>query len=165
MLTPSRFSPFSIVLLTGLLLQIIFIGIDCRETPQLVAIRFTESYFHLDPKMNFFLCKDSLNTDPSVAVPKLIERLQTETAKRGLNPKMAQSALLHLKTTTTLKSDTEAEVYLTASRKTAINSAFFFIGKYFDLGETYPVAETLIMHKENGHWKVCACLNNVFSEG
>jgi hypothetical protein len=69
---------------------------------------------------------------------------------------MAKSALYHVKTDTVQKNDTEAEVHLTAFRRTAINSVFLFTAKLFDLGSPYPVEETIRMMKEDGRWKVCS---------
>jgi hypothetical protein len=69
---------------------------------------------------------------------------------------MAKSSLYHVKTHTVQKSDQEAEVELTAYRKTAINPVFYFTAKLFDLGKTTPVKETIKMMKEDGRWKVCS---------
>jgi hypothetical protein len=150
----NRFMPFVRVLLLGLLLQAVFIILDCKQTPYQAAMDFACAYSRLDPAMVNYLYKGDDPDRQTARVLDYIDRTKTAMVKRGFDVSMAKSSLFHVKTTTVQKSDKEAEVCLTASRKTAINPVFSFVAKAFDLGRTDHVQETIKMTKEDGRWKV-----------
>lgn len=156
-MTPiKRFMPFVMVLVLGLVLQAGFVVLDCKDTPYREAVDFSRAYFSLDPSMADQLYKGEDPARQTAIVSRFIEQSKMDTAERGFSPAMAKSALYHVKTNTVQKSDQEAEVHLTAYRRTAINPVFFFTAKLFDLGKTYHVEETIRMMKEDGRWKVCS---------
>ena len=51
-----------------------------------------------------------------------------------------------------------AEVRLHAKRRTSINPIFALIGKFFLIGETHVVDETIPVVKKDGRWKICETL-------
>jgi hypothetical protein len=153
----NKLMPFVWILALALLLQAGFVLLDCKKTPYQAAMTFARAYFSLDPAMADQLCKGEAPSQQTAAmVSNFIERLKADTARRGFDLGMAKSTLYHVKTSTVRKSDKEAEVHFTAYRRTAINPAFVFVAKFFDLGKTYRVEETIKMMKEDGHWKVCS---------
>jgi hypothetical protein len=155
-MTPiNKLMPFVLTLVIGVLLQAGFVMLDCKEAPYKIAMDFTRAYFSLDPAMANHLCKGEDPAGQATMVSSFIERSKTDMVKRGLSPAMTKSGLYHVKTYTVQKSDREAEVQLTACRKTAINPVFYFTAKLFDLGKTTPVKETIKMMKEDGRWKIC----------
>jgi hypothetical protein len=151
----NKLMPFILALVISVLLQAGFVALDCQEAPYRAALDFTRAYFNLDPAMMDHLYKGEGQAGQAIMVSSFIERSKADMAKRGLSPAMAKSYLYHVKTHTVHKNDQEAEVWLTAYRKTAINPVFFFTAKLFDLGKTQRVDETIKMVKEDGRWKVC----------
>lgn len=152
----NKFMPFLRILALALVLQVGFIAMDCNNAPYRAAIDFSRAYFILDPNMADHLCKGDMPTQHAAMISNFIDQLKTDMAKCGFDLSMAKSALYHVKTKTVQMNDTEAKVYLTAYRRTAINPVFLFTAKLFDLGKTYHVKETLKMMKEDGRWKVCS---------
>lgn len=148
----NKLLPFVLAFVISVLLQLGFVMLDCKEAPYRAATDFSRAYFSLDPAMAEHLCKGE---EQAVRVSNFIERSKAEMAERGLSPAMAKSILYHVKTRTVQKSDREAEVQLTANRRTAINPVFYYTAKFFNLGKAHPVEETIKMMKENGQWKVC----------
>lgn len=147
--------PFVMALALGLVLQAGFVVLDCKDAPYRAAVDFTRAYFSLDPAMADQLCKGPDTVQQTTVVSRFIEQSIRDTAESGFGPEMAKSAIYHVKTNTVQKNDQEAEVHLTAYRRTAINPVFLFTAKLFDLGRTYHVEETIKMVKEDGRWKVC----------
>lgn len=151
----NRLMPLVLAVVLGLVLQAGFTVLDCKETPYHAAIDFTRAYYRLDPAMAHRLCQTGEPEQQTAIVADFIYRTRSETKNRGFDLGMAKSTLYHVKTNTVQKSDTEADVHLTASRRTAINPVFPFVARFFDLGKTYHVDETIQMVKEDGRWKVC----------
>lgn len=147
--------PFVKILVLGLALQAVFVLLECKRAPYQAAVDFACAYFKLDPAMANYLYIDNDPEKQKALVSNHIEKAVKDMKERGLNPSMAKSSIYHVKTVTVQKSEKEAEVYLTAFRKTAINPVFYLVAKTFDLGKTYPVEEMIRMTKVEGKWKVC----------
>ena len=155
-----RLKPFIITIVLALLLQLGFIALDCKHAPYEVAVNFAKAYYRLDPAMAVYLRTTGTPGQNSAMVNDFIYRTGEETKNRGFDLGMAKSVLFNLKTHTVFKSDTEAQVLLTASRRTAINPVFPIIASIFKLGKITEVNETISMIKENGAWKViCPVFN------
>jgi hypothetical protein len=149
-----RILPLLAVVALAALIQLAFIQSESEPTPYQSAIDFSRQYFRLDPSMVNDLSTGSQPGQPAAAVSAFLQRTKDETAERGFGLGMAKSMLFDVKTQTVQTSDTEAKVHLTADRRTAINPLFCLIGKFFNLGKTYPVDETITMCKVDGKWKV-----------
>jgi hypothetical protein len=152
----NKFMPLIGIVALALVLQAGFIVLDCKNTPYRAAMSFACAYFNLDPAMADHLCKGNAPSLQATKVSNFIDQLKADMAKRGFDPSMAKSTLYHVKTSTVQKNDMEAEVHLTAYRRTALNPVFQYTARLFDLGKHYPVSETIRMIKEDGHWKVCS---------
>ncbi|MDX9788767.1 MAG: hypothetical protein RBT11_18460 [Desulfobacterales bacterium] len=152
----NRLMPFVLTLVIAVLLQAAFIVLDCKQTPYQVAADFARAYFRLDPAMANYLCATQKPKQQTAIVADFIQRTTNETRQRGFDIGMAKSSLYELKTHTVQKSDTEADVHLTAHRRTAINPVFPIIAAFFKLGKVHEVHETIKVVKENGQWKVCS---------
>jgi hypothetical protein len=66
-----------------------------------------------------------------------------------------KQGLYHIDVKTTLKGDSSAVVTLKGERRRTINPVFGLVARWFFVGETHPVQETLNLVKEGGSWKVC----------
>ena len=56
---------------------------------------------------------------------------------------------------TTLKDANSASVAIKGERRRTINPVFGLVARWFFMGETHPVEETLNLVKEGDSWKVC----------
>ena len=66
-----------------------------------------------------------------------------------------KSKLYSVHTDIIAKSETEAQVRITAVRKRNINPVYTIVGKLFFIGKTYEVDEIINVIKEDGQWKIC----------
>jgi hypothetical protein len=149
-----RILPLLLVVALAAVIQLAFIESESEPTPYQAAIDFANAYFRLDPSMANDLAMSGQPGQPSAPVASFLQRTMDQTAERGFGIGMAKSMLFDVKTETVQTSDTEARVHLTAIRRTAINPVFCLIGKFFNLGKSYPVDATITMCKQDGKWKV-----------
>ena len=147
-----------LVLLLGLLLQVGFVLVDCKETPHGTAIAFAKAYHKLDPNMSQWICKEKLNADGINIVEQYLYEIKTKTATRGFDTCFAKYGLYHINTKTEHKNETEAVVHLSAHRRVAINPVFAYVAGVFGLGETSEIDQSLQVVFRDGRWKVCGGL-------
>ena len=156
-----RYIALAGVIAIGLVFQVMLIGLYAVPAPYKTAVAFTKAYYKLDPAMETYLCEDSRTEDDINVTAQFIYDKTRSANTRGFDKSFLKSQLYGIETHTTYASDTEATVVISAVRRTAINPVFAWVAKLFFIGETYPVAGTIEVVKENGRWKVCA---NTFSE-
>ncbi len=148
----------SLTLILGLLLQVGFIAIDCKETPHGSVIAFAKAYYQLDPEMGRWICDNQLKAGDENIVDKYIYQVKSSTAERGFSEKYTKYRLYHIKTETDYQDDASATVHLTGKRRMAINPLFAYVAGLFDLGNTYEVHESINVILKDGKWKVCGNL-------
>lgn len=146
---------FAVVI--GVILQLVFIQIESRDTPSRAAIEFTKAYFKLDKSMSEYLCKE-LSEEDSDLVDDYIDKMADEARELGFGFNYMRSVLHGIHTQVIEIGDSEAQIRLQAKRKRYINPVYTIIGGLFSLGETYPVDETINLKKEDGRWKVCGLI-------
>ncbi len=149
-------TPFVLVILAGIFLQVVFALVDSRPMPHRTALAFSKAYFALDPQMEKYLCADLKADEDLDRVAAYRTRRFDEARDRGLPFSAMRGALYHYDTETRLGPDgSSAAVRITAERRTAINPVFAWVAKLFFIGESRPVDEVLELVRENGTWKVC----------
>lgn len=139
----------------GILLQGILIGADSAETPWKVAVKFTKSYFQVDPSMAELLCKRMTDAEEGNPVEKYTQLVNKEAENRGFHLNYMKHILYNIETHTHLIDDTTAEVKITGKRRACINPVFALVAKFFLIGKTYDVNERITVIKEDERWKVC----------
>lgn len=144
-----------VVLIAGILLQIILVWADCKDTPGKAAVRFTKAYYGLDPSMREDLCTKTLDAAGGNVVENYIRQISKEAENRGFGPNYMKHILYNIETHTHRMDDGTAEVRITAKRRVSINPVYALVAKFFLIGETYKVDERLTVVKEDGRWKVC----------
>lgn len=149
-----RILPLLMVVALAAVVQLAFVQSESDPTPYKAAINFARAYFRLDPSMANDLYPAGKQGLRTASVAAFLQRTRDQITERGFGMGMAKSMLFDVKTKTDQISPTKALVHLTAYRRTAINPVFCLIGKFFDLGKSYPVDATLTMCKEHGKWKV-----------
>jgi hypothetical protein len=151
----STFFTIMAVLVIGVMLQVMLVFADQRETPARTAVAFSEAYFELDPTMVKYLCSAFTAKEEGDVVGDYLSRVAEDARVAGFDRNYMRSRLYGVHTEIISQSDTEAEVRIHAERKRNINPIFTVVGRLFSIGETYSVDETLKLVKEDGRWKVC----------
>ena len=84
-----------------------------------------------------------------------LRRVEQEARSLGYQAEYMKQGLYHIQAQTALKDPDTAEVKIKGERRRTINPVFGLVARWFFVGETYPVEETLSLVKEGGRWKVC----------
>jgi hypothetical protein len=151
----SKFLTFTSIIMLALVLQVVLVLADQRDAPEKAAVEFAEAYFWLDPSMANRLCKQMSPDSPNGVVANYLERIDQEARSLGYQFNYMKQGLYHIQTQTTLKDPATAEVKLKGERRRTINPVFGLVARWFFIGETHPVEETLNLVKEGESWKVC----------
>ena len=149
------FITIAAVVVLGIIIQVILIGADAMSTPSKTVIKFTKAYFNLDRSMSKYMCSEFATEEDVDAAAEYMNRLADEAKTLGFSRNYMKSKLYSVHTDIIAKSETEAQVRITAVRKRNINPVYTIVGKLFFIGETYEVDETLKVIKEDGQWKIC----------
>jgi hypothetical protein len=151
----SKFLTFTSIIMLALILQVVLVLADQRDAPEKAAVEFAEAYFWLDPSMANRLCKQMSPDSSSNVVANYLERVDQEARSLGYQFDYMKQGLYHIQTQTTLRDPHTAEVKLKGERRRTINPVFGLVARWFFIGETHPVEETLNLVKEGESWKVC----------
>ncbi len=149
------FLTIAAVVVLGIIIQVILIGADTMSTPSKTVINFTRAYFHLDRSMSKYMCSEFATEEDVDAATEYINRMADEAKILGFSLSYMKSKLYSVHADIIAKSESEAQVRITAVRKRNINPIYTIVGKLFFIGETYEVDETLNVIKEDGQWKIC----------
>lgn len=158
--TFKRYLPIAFAVITAFVLQAILLFADCEDTPPKIAVKFTKAYYALDPAMADLMCEKALTVNDLNVVEAYIQSMTREGKQRGLGKKYMRNLVYGIGTHTRTIDENTAEVSLHAKRRTSINPVFAYIGKFFFIGKTHKIDQTISLVKENGKWKVCG---NIFS--
>jgi len=150
-----KFLTFTSVIMLALILQVILAVADQRDNPEKAAVEFAEAYFWLDPAMAGRFCQQLSKTPENGAVANYLRRVEQEARSLGYQAEYMKQGLYHIQAQTALKDPDTAEVKIKGERRRTINPVFGLVARWFFVGETYPVEETLSLVKEGGRWKVC----------
>ncbi|KPJ79023.1 MAG: hypothetical protein AMJ54_00785 [Deltaproteobacteria bacterium SG8_13] len=143
------------VLCLALVVQLALIFADCKDTPTRTAVGFATAYFNLDPSMADYLCKEFVEQEDADLVQAYINQVGDEARQSGFELSYMRMRLFGVQTEILSESESEAEVRITAKARRNINPVFTIIAKFFAIGESHPIDETLNLIKEDGRWKVC----------
>ncbi|MGB5987974.1 MAG: hypothetical protein WBG37_21910 [Desulfobacterales bacterium] len=151
----NRSTLIALTLLLGIVLQVVLVFADSVDSPRKAAVEFAKAYYALDPAMAQRLCAATAGDKEDGAVAAYIWHQQQMAEKRGFEPQFMPFKLMHPEIEVLSRSDSEAQVLLSASRRRDINPVFTWVAQIFHLGNVYPVKEELSLIKEEGRWKVC----------
>ena len=152
-MTKQNLTPFVLVVGIAIILQLVLIGLECNQTPGKVAKSFAQAYYYLDADMQKYLCKAL--TEERDTVSDYLYQKQFEASQRGLSTNYLRHKLVHAHLEIVESSADTAKIHLTGATRVCINPLFMLVGKFFQLGQDYPVDETLKLIKEEGRWRVC----------
>ena len=145
-------APFAIVIGIAVVLQLALIGIDCQQTPDLVARNFTEAYYALNPDMQNYLCASLTEKD---VVDRYLYQKEQYASSRGFSTNYMRRAFTKLHVNMEEAGDTTVTIHVHGTTRVCINRPFMIVGKLFGIGRDYPVDEHIEVVKENGRWRVC----------
>ncbi len=151
----NKFLTFTAIIMLALILQVILAVADQRDNPEKAAIEFAKAYFWLDPEMADRLCQQLSKKSEDGIVANYLQRVEQEARSLGYQVDYMKQGIYHIQAQTTLKGPDSAEVKIKAERRRTINPVFGLVARWFFVGETHPIEETLSMVKEGDRWKVC----------
>ncbi len=150
-----KFSAFMAVFFLGILLQVILVYADTRDTPGKAAVAFARMYYQLDPAMSTRLCDELAMDEEKNTVAAYLQNTADQARELGYDVSYMKYTLYDVETRTLKKSPDSAEIRITGEMKKGINPLFAYVGKLFSLGKTTPLDKTVNVVKEGGKWKVC----------
>lgn len=150
----NKISVFTVTLLLGIFLQLIFVWAGNKDNPSRAAVEFTKAYFSLDPSMADRLCSEITKAENVDLVDNYLHKIHTKADARGFDRSFLRKSFDHIHTESITKNDT-AVVHLTGTTRTCINPIFTWVARLFHLGKTSSVNEEIHLVLEDGQWKVC----------
>ena len=155
----NKFIVLASVVVVALVLQVVLIIADLYDyqtfTTLLAAVEFSKAYFKQNECMADRLCSELTADVETDVVGDYINRVADEARSDGFQPGWMRMALSHIEVETEMLDEDTAEVHFTSRRMRSINPVYGLVSKIFFLGQTYDVAETLTVIKEEDGWKVC----------
>jgi hypothetical protein len=149
----SKIISITLVILLGVLLQVMLIFADIKDTPNEAAVEFTKAYLKYDKDgMAARMCADQQTVDDVNVIDAYVYNASVEADQRGYSLCWLSDRLAHYDTHIVEKGNDKAVVTLEGLRRAPIR-AFF-------TKEQEHIHETFELVKEDGKWKVC---NPVFS--
>jgi len=150
-----RFTPLVLSIAAAIVIQLIFVAVDRRDTPNKAVIEFSKAYFMLSPCMADRLCKDQQTVGDVDAVAYYLSRVAHRAEKRGFSSDFMKTKLYHVKTTTLKRDETTAEIHLHGMRRFAMNPLYDLVSRLFGFSKPQVVDVVVTVRKEEGQWKVC----------
>jgi hypothetical protein len=149
----NRIAAVVVLLAVALVVQVVMIAADCRQSPLRVATGFAKDYFYLDADMQKYLCEPL--ADDGELVDQYLYQKRLEASQRGVSTNYLRYMFTELHLKTLHQDDKSAQIHLEGTTRVAINPVFMVVGKWFFIGKNYPVEETLDLVKEEQGWRVC----------
>jgi hypothetical protein len=143
------------VIIIAIVLQLILIFGEERNTPGKSAVGFAKAYFILDASMADYLCNELTQGAEEDVVGRYLQRVTDNAKAMGFEFDYMKEALYHIETETKMEGENKARVRITAERRRYVNPVYASIGRWFALTDFHKVDETLTLVKEGGRWKVC----------
>lgn len=142
------------VLLVGVLLQLILVGADTRDTPHDAAIAFSKAYFSLCPELAQTMANNGVNEDEIDVADAYLHSKYLEASARGYEIKRLRKSFTHIRTKTIARDEKSATVHISGTTRIPINPVFGFVAKIFFITSPMDVEETINLVNEKGKWKV-----------
>ncbi len=150
-----KFLAIGSVILIAVILQVVLIMADQRDTPGQAAVEFSKAYFMLDKDMAERLCSEVFENEGADIVADYLQRMAAAARDEGFEPSWKKMALSHIEIEIEMVDDSTAQVHLTCQRRRSPNPIYGAVAKLFFLSDSHPVEETLTVVKEDDGWKVC----------
>ena len=149
-----KFIPIALTLIIGIVMQLLFIVSDSKDTPARAVVRFAKAYFKADPALADYVCEESLTSDDEDLVDQYLAARRGEAEARGLGMFYLRNKLYNVRTHHVASSAEGVEIRLTADLKPPLKA-------FFTKEESRPFDHRFKLINDGGTWKVCG---NVFEE-
>lgn len=149
-----KFIPIVLSVAIGILLQLLFIVSDSKDTPTRAVTRFAKAYFKADPALADYLCEESRTVDDMDVVTTYLAEKASDAAARGLGRFYLQEKLYNLHTYRVDGGDDVVKMRLTADIKPPLKS-------FFTKESPREFDHTFTLVNIDGTWQVCG---DVFGE-
>jgi hypothetical protein len=137
----------ALVILLGIVLQVVFVFAEIKDTPNKAAVEFAEAYFKFDPAMKYMLCSKLADNQERDHVSIYIQESFNRAKDLGYNLSYLKTGLKDIVTNTLVRDENSATIELKAKSKYALRTFF--------TGDSFEVHHKFDMIKEDGKWKVC----------
>jgi len=148
-----KWIPLALVILLGILVQVVFVAAQTKDTPARAAVEFTKAFYKMSPSVKDRMCSDLLAEED--LIDDLFHAAATEAKARGFSESYPRMQLFHVQAAVLAQDEASAQVQLSCSMKRSIHPAFAFFLKMMNMGETYHLDEVVDLVNEDGKWKVC----------
>ena len=148
-----KWIPLALVVLLGILVQVVLVAADIKETPVKAAIAFTKAFYQLSPAVTERMCGDLLEDQD--LVDDVFYEAEAEARAKGFSAAYPRMQLFHVQAAVLAQDEASAQVQVTCSMKRAIHPTFAYFLKIMNMGETYHLDEVVDLVNEDGRWKVC----------
>lgn len=145
--------PLVLVVLLGVLVQVVLVAAETKDSPTRAAVAFTQAFYRMSPGVTDYMCSD-LQEEQDL-VDGLFYEAAAEARTQGFSDAYPRMQLFHVQAVVLDQDEAAAQVRLTASMKRAIHPTFAFFLKMWNMGATYQLEEVVELVKEDGRWKVC----------
>jgi hypothetical protein len=149
----NKIAPFALTLIIGVVLQVLFIFSDIKDTPTKAVTEFTKAYFKADKAMADRLCEESKTVSDIDVIDRYIQQKEKEASERGYGMFYMSDSVYNLRTHIISQDESSVELRLTGEAKPILKA--FFTGE-----APKQIDEVIRVVNDNGKWKVCG---NVFS--
>ncbi|MFZ5573265.1 MAG: hypothetical protein ACOZF0_22920 [Thermodesulfobacteriota bacterium] len=149
-MTPNeKFVPVTLTLIAGIVLQILFVIPDKKDTPGRVAAEFARAYARMDAeRMTALFCSSDESMADSDAIGEYVYRKTMDARERGYGLCYLKDRLYDIRTYRVGGDEKTADIRLTAAVKPPLKA--FFTGE-----ECRRLDEIITVVKEKGRWRVC----------
>ena len=144
--------PLVLVLLLGILVQVVLVAAQPKETPAGAAVEFTKAFYKMSPSAAERMCGDLLEEED---VNDIFYAAAEDAKARGFSASYPKMQLFHVQAVVLAEDEASAQVQLSCSMKRAIHPAFAYFAKMWNIGATYHLDEVVDLVSEEGQWKVC----------
>ena len=148
-----KWIPLVLVVLLGVMVQVVFVAAQSKDTPARAAVEFTKAFYKLSPDVKERMCSDLLEDE--ALIDDVFYAAVTEAKSKGFSASYPRMQLFHVQAAVLAQDEASAQVELSCSMKRAIHPAFAFFLKMMNMGETYHLDEVVDLVNEDGKWKVC----------
>ena len=144
----------SLAVILAVLLQVLFVFADNRDTPNKAVTDFAKAFYKHDKALYDRLCNEiTEDEDITAALDEYIYALEKDASMMGYSTFYLRENLYHVSTHTLAKEGNTAEIALHAIKKPPIRSFFTH--------ESSEVSEDFTVVNEDGKWKVCGDISEL----
>ena len=119
--------PLVLVVLLGVMVQVVFVAAQSKDTPARAAVEFTKAFYKLSPDVKERMCSDLLEDE--ALIDDVFYAAVTEAKAKGFSASYPRMQLFHVQAAVLAQDEASAQVELSCSMKRAIHPHFCFFSQ------------------------------------